>query len=289
MKDAVRRRRHKALIHILFWLAFLIAAVAVVSNTVIKTSVYIIETEKLPAGTELRIAQLSDLHGKGFYNGENKHLISVLEDTKPDIIVMTGDMVDARGDEDEEMTAFRSVAQAAVALAPTYYITGNHEWTLGDTEGFIALVESWGIRVLRGDYDVLDVGGAKVVLAGIDDPNGYADQPTLARTMAKVRAEQPDADYTVMLCHRNNELDSAAAAGCDLVLCGHCHGGVVYLPFIGGVFGTDGKLFPEYDSGLFTKDGTTMIVSRGLGNHTKLPRWGSIPHVPVIVLRGSDG
>ena len=90
----------------------------------------------------------------------------------------------------------------------------------------------------------------------------------------------------LLLSHRNDELPLWAHMGVQTVLCGHGHGGIVRLPGIGAVFGTHMDLFPDYTAGLYEKDGTAMVVSRGLGGSRKLPlRIGNRPEVVTVVLQ----
>ena len=80
-------------------------------------------------------------------------------------------------------------------------------------------------------------------------------------------------------------MDLESELGVELVLSGHCHGGVVRLPFVGGVFGTRRELFPDYDAGAYRQDGTVLYVSRGLGYTNVHFRLFNRPHVPILLLK----
>ena len=123
------------------------------------------------------------------------------------------------------------------------------------------------------------------VVAGIDDPCGFADRKTVDTLMAEIRQNEGESVYTVLLAHRNDMLDQAQTLGFDLVLSGHAHGGLIRLPGTEGLIGPNREWLPAYTGGLYTRGDTQMIVSRGIGNHTGVPRFLNCPHIPVAVLR----
>ena len=110
------------------------------------------------------------------------------------------------------------------------------------------LLEQCGITRLENEFVTLSRGEDTIVLAGVDDPNGPRDQKTPEELLGEIHAENPDA-YTIVLCHRNDQLERMARLKADLVLSGHAHGGVVRLPIVGAVFGTHYEFFPDYTSG----------------------------------------
>ena len=143
---------------------------------------------------------------------------------------------------------------------------------------------------LADEYRLLKKGQASIVLAGVDDPNGPYDQKRPAQLVREIRQSWGRAAYILMLSHRNDELDLWANMGVQTVLCGHGHGGIVRLPFVGAVFGTHLDLFPDYTAGLYRKGQTSMIVSRGLGGSRKLPlRIGNRPEIVTVILKAESG
>ena len=147
------------------------------------------------------------------------------------------------------------------------------------------LLERCGITRLENEFVTLSRGEDTIVLAGVDDPNGPRDQKTPEELLGEIHAENPDA-YTIVLCHRNDQLERMARLSADLVLSGHAHGGVVRLPIVGAVFGTHYEFFPDYTAGLYTLGRTSLVVSRGLGGSRRIPvRIGNRPEIPVITLR----
>lgn len=223
----------------------------------------------LPEGFDgFRIVHLSDLHGHEYGEGSEELLKRVYE-AEPEIIVLTGDLIDR----EEQMAMVPALAKGLAAIAPTYYVTGNHEWSVEWSGSAHAvrtlkgLLTENGVTVLSNDFVVLEREGDKLVLAGVDDPNGRADQKTPEELAAEIGQEAPGLT-TLLLAHRNDAIEGYAAAGFDLVLSGHAHGGIVRLPFTDGLLSPARTFFPTWTSGVYTVGDTTLFVSRGLGNNT---------------------
>ena len=228
----------------------------------------------------LRVAQLSDLHGRSFGRG-NCRLLQCLARAQPDLICISGDLFDEKTD----LAMLEPLLTGLVKIAPVYYVTGNHEWQVPGLSSVLRRMRDWGVTVLQNDYVLLRRGAAELAVAGVDDPCGPADAKPPAQLVTELHAAHPE-DFILMLSHRNDELPLWAHMGVQTVLCGHGHGGIVRLPGIGAVFGTHMDLFPDYTAGLYEKDGTAMVVSRGLGGSRKLPlRIGNRPEVVTVVLR----
>jgi predicted MPP superfamily phosphohydrolase len=147
-------------------------------------------------------------------------------------------------------------------------------------------MEAMGIRVLANSYEVFHSEGEKMVIAGVHDPCGPFDQKSPQQLMDEIRQKEGKDSFVLMLAHRNGQLSMWSELGADLVLTGHCHGGVVRLPFVGGIFGPGRELFPEYDSGLYTEGDTNLYVSRGLGYSRVKMRVLNRPHLPILLLKG---
>lgn len=229
----------------------------------------------------LRVAEIADLHGRQFGRG-NSALLRAVAAQSPDLICIDGDLFD----DFAEVSALEPLLTGLTALAPTFYVTGNHEWQLrGELSAALALLRSWGVTVLQNEYTVLERGGARLVIAGVDDPCGPYDQKTPAELVDEIRAAEGTDTCILMLAHRNDTLSMWAELGVDLVLTGHCHGGVVRLPLVGGVFGTRRELFPDFDAGLYRRAQTALYVSRGMGYSRVHFRLFNRPHLPILVLR----
>ncbi len=226
----------------------------------------------------LRIVQLSDVHGKEF-GKDNERLLQKVAELEPDLIAVTGDLID----QESQLDMIPALAKGLAEIAPTYYVTGNHEWAVHCVPELKQLLTDCGVRVLTNEYEIWEKGETTLAIAGIDDPNGPADQMT-----GDILRDKIDADYTVLLAHRNTVFDYAGW-GYDFVLCGHGHGGIIRIPLLDkGVLGTDRKFFPDFDGGLYGfADGGSCYESRGLGSNT-VPihafRLFNRPELPLLVL-----
>ena len=251
-------------------------------NTALQTTYFDPVFADLPEGFDgCRIAVLSDLHGAEF--GENnQELFTAVAQESPDYIVYLGDLEDHyRG---PAAGYAETVAAGLTAIAPTYYVTGNHEWGIGDVPALKETLAAHGVSVLSNQFVPLERNGDIIVLAGIDDPNGYADQKTPEEVAAEVYAAYGD-PFWVLLAHRNDRFESQySLLGADLVLSGHGHGGIIRLPFTDGLLSTNRTFFPSYTSGLYEENGSCLFVTRGLGNSGPTFRLFNRPEVAVLTL-----
>lgn len=248
-------------------------------NNTVQTEVFTVASERLPAAFEgFRIAVITDLHGRSFGEG-NEKLIAAAAASEPDIIALVGDIADERTD----LSILAPLCGALTDIAPCFYVTGNHEWSLDSLSAALTPIEEAGVTILANEYRTLTLDGETIVLAGVHDPCGPADMTTPAELTERIRADYP-AEYLLVLNHRNDALEPWSALGADLVLSGHGHGGVIRLPGIGGLVGTDRSLFPDYTAGLYTSGTTTMAVSRGLGYSGVPFRLFNRPELMVIEL-----
>lgn len=278
-KRRARRKRRRGLLAVIFLLAVLAFFFYDSTNRLV-TEEFTVSTSLIPESFDgFRIVQLSDLHGKSF-GPESEKLVEAVQEANPDIIVLTGDFIDNAASGDWA----RELLKKLVVISPVYFVTGNHEWASGGLVELFDIMDSCGVKALRNDYAVLERDGQGIVLAGIDDPNGFADQKTPQELFSEIREEQGD-KYTVLLAHRHNMPDTYAETGANLVLAGHSHGGIIRLPFAGGILDTDRTFFPEYDSGFYIHGATTMFVSRGLGLIFNIPRFLNNPQVAVLILK----
>ena len=223
------------------------------------------ELAGLPQGFGgFQIVHLSDLHGHEYGEG-SRELLDRVRGEAPDLIVVTGDLIDQKS----QLAMVPALAKGLAAIAPSYYVTGNHEWALGSgtVRELKSVLAQCGVTVLSNQYEILERGGSRLVLAGVDDPNGRADQTTPEELYAQIGEEAPGL-FTLLLAHRNDHFGQHAAAGYDFVMSGHGHGGIVRLPFAGGLIGTNRRFFPPWTSGVYRLGDSALFVSRGLGNNT---------------------
>ena len=274
-------------------LPLLLAAAAVIwlwwGNNTLSVEEYAFSSDRLPQGWDgARIVHLSDLHGKVF-GRDNARLLRSVAQAQPEIIVITGDIADERSGTDGLLPLLNGLC----AIAPVYYVSGNHEWAAGMIGQLRELFEESGVTYLRNDYVSLTRGGGELLLAGIEDPNGYADQKTPQEVADSLRDEKGDA-FWLLLAHRNNHFPGEyCRLGADLTLCGHGHGGIWRLPFTDGLISTTMEWFPSWTDGFYpctcgACGGACVFVNRGLGNSPRIPRLFNRPEVAVITLKNNS-
>lgn len=254
-------------------------------NTALELNIYTIKSEKLPENfSGYRIAHISDLHNAEM-GKDNGKLLSMLREAEPDIIAITGDLIDSRNTKIEIALQF---AEEAMKIAPCYYVSGNHEARVSDYLVFKEKMTALGVIILEEECVELKENGQSVTLLGVDDPSFETDYllgDTELVMRAKMQAVTKSEDaYTVLLSHRPELFEIYAESGIDLILCGHAHGGQFRLPLIGGLVAPNQGFFPEYDAGLYISGNTNMIVSRGVGNSIFPFRFNNRPEVVLIEL-----
>lgn len=254
-------------------------------NTALQLNTYMISSEELPDAFDgYRIAHISDLHNAEMGDG-NKKLLAMLREAEPDIIAITGDMIDSRNTNVAVALAF---AEEAMLIAPCYYVTGNHEARVSEYEELKTGLEAVGVVVLDDERMELVLPSESITLLGVDDPSFYTDYlfgdaaTVVSSKLAQLTTEE--IGFTVLLSHRPELFDTYVESGMNLVFSGHAHGGQFRLPFLGGLIAPNQGLFPEYDSGLYTDGDTNMIVSRGIGNSIFPFRFNNRPEVILVEL-----
>lgn len=273
---------------------FLIALLVVVclgiwvlwGNAALEVNEFEVEGERIPGSFDgFRIAQISDLHNAQFGDGNIK-LLGLLVQSEPDIIVITGDMIDSRH---TDVGIALDFARQAVKIAPVYYVSGNHESRVVEYEALKKGLIEVGVEVMENRKVRIDCEGERIALLGIKDPTFHdehfpEDEKSIARRAIEELQEESDG-YTVLLSHRPELFDLYVDTGMDLVFTGHAHGGQFRLPFIGGIIAPHQGFFPEYDGGQFTEGYTTMMVSRGVGNSIIPIRFNNRPEIVLVSLK----
>ncbi|MBK5424647.1 MULTISPECIES: metallophosphoesterase [Bacillus] len=254
-------------------------------NNLISITEVKITSSKIPSSFKgYKILQISDLHNKKF--GDNQDvLIQKVKSINPDIIAITGDLIDSKSyDAEISMQVIREL----VKEYPVYFVTGNHEKWSGKYNSLEKKLKKQHVTVLRNEHVIIQKGGHEINLLGIDDPEfntGDIDEGSIVKdAIVKAKIEtQPDR-YNVLLSHRPEFLEEYAEEQVDLVLSGHAHGGQVRLPFIGGLVAPNQGILPKYTAGLYEQQNTSMIVSRGLGNSIIPQRIFNRPEIVVVQL-----
>lgn len=272
---------------IVFWVLFAVILIWTLwGNTAIRLNQITVASDVLPEAFDgFRIAHVSDLHNAQFGRG-NEKLLKKLREVSPDIIAVTGDLVDSRRTDIAVALEFMEVA---MEIAPCYYVTGNHEARISGYNDMKRVLQELGVTVMENKRVDLERNGQSLALLGIDDPNfahdgRYGDNWVV--TSARIGELWQEGDpFAVLLSHRPELFDTYVDSGVDLVLSGHAHGGQFRLPFVGGLYAPGQGFFPQYDAGVYTEAGTTMIVSRGLGNSAFPLRFNNRPDLILITLK----
>lgn len=273
---------------------FLIFAEFVISNTFLSITKITVKNEKIPPSfDDYKIVQLSDLHDKSF-GKDNSKLIRIIKKQEPDIIVLTGDMVNSS---DTNFEKLYSLTQNLVKICPVYFIVGNHEQMLSSElyKQMLSKLREIGVVVLDNEKTAITKNGEKIYLYGlwfnlryyrnlssqiVDAEDYYLTEDIIEQLIGRTKTSE----YNILLAHNPVYFDSYSSWGADLTLSGHIHGGMIRIPFKGGLLSPEIKFFPQYDSGKFEDDGNVMFVSRGLGNGTFGVRFFNIPEIAVIIL-----
>ncbi|EDP25639.1 metallophosphoesterase [Coprococcus eutactus] len=267
-------------------------------NRHLETTYYTYKAEQLGADLEgYRIVQISDLHNVKF-GKNNQKLVDRIRECEPDMIVLTGDLVDSNHTNVDRAVQF---VDEIVKICPVYYVTGNHEYWLEKSE-YDELMDglvSAGVVILDNQVVEISRGDAKFRLVGLDDRSladgtleALLSDESIRNNQAEQKEETADnedsgeKELTVVLAHEPQYLARYAGTGVDLVLSGHAHGGQFRLPFVGGIVAPDQGFLPEYTAGEYYMNGTEMIVSRGLGNSVIPVRLFNYPEIVCVELVG---
>ncbi|MBQ9414844.1 MAG: metallophosphoesterase [Clostridia bacterium] len=253
------------------------AAVLIISyeqNQTIVLTEYQIENSKIPASFDgRRIVQLSDLHAKDW----GDQLVEKVIEAAPDIIVITGDWIDCYHD---NIAPAQAYLPRLAAVAPIYYVAGNHEAYSKRARDLYDTLQSAGVTVLENKAVPWTIGAESVNLIGIFDPEFsthiFRDLPPL------VKEEQ----YNILLYHRPEKISECAQYGADLVIAGHAHGGQICFPLFGALYAPNQGLFPTYVKGVYHEGQMDEVVSVGLGESGSFPlRLLDPPEIVTIVLK----
>ena len=247
-------------------------------NTALEVNTWVIEHDKIPAAFDgFRIAQVSDLHNASFW----EDAVDALKQSQPDLIVLTGDLIDSRRTDVDSALDF---VGEALNIAPCLYVTGNHESRVRDWPRLRQGLLDAGVQVLEDEKITLEREGAAITVLGLMDPAFGSNQA--AALEALTAGEE---GFTVLLSHRPERLALYAEYGADLVFSGHAHGGQVRLPIVGGLIAPNQGILPAYDEGLYRMGETAMLVSRGVGNSILPLRINNRPEILVAELKISVG
>lgn len=282
MKTKGKKHRGRGCLTALIILALIAAAAAFLikdSRDDLEISRYEVKSQKLPESFDgFKIVQLSDLHGAEF-GEDGMGLVEKVKELEPDIIALTGDFVTDEGD----LAAVEKLAARLTELCPVYFISGNHEFGSGLAVKVRNILERAGVKYLSNEYLTISRGEDGILLGGVEDPLAYADMLSPDELAQKMNDAAPDA-FKILLGHRNYWMTEYPELPVDLIFCGHAHGGLIRIPGVGGLIGTDRRLFPDFDAGEYNNGRYILIVSRGLGNSVSIPRVFNRPEIVCVEL-----
>lgn len=273
-------KKTSAFIIIVFLLA-LIGCVGLMKGKYLEVNHYELASTKLPAAfNNYKIVHLSDLHNETF-GQHQKDLIDKILAEDPDLIVVSGDSVDRyTGNWENSMTVLEELAK----VKPVYFSTGNHEYWSSIHKDSAAILAETGAIYLKNENLWIEKNGQKISLSGIDDPWYFEEEGGFKRTLLDMSRELPEG-FHMLISHRPERQEQYIEAGFDLVFAGHAHGGQIRLPFTQGLIAPNQGLFPKLTGGLHEKKDKFLMISRGLGNPLKYPRFFNGPEIVVLTLK----
>lgn len=279
MKKIIILMKKKKKIVFLFLLIIILLIFAWYQNNHLVITTYAYKSSKIPNNAnKFSIVQISDLHNACF--GKNNYkLKNGIESLAPDIIVITGDIIDSNH---TNINIAINFVRDMAKKYPVYYVTGNHEYWLDEAQKkeLFTGIQDAGAVILNNEKISIDADNDSITLIGLDD-NSLNDA-----TLRSIMETCNKNELTVVLAHEPQYIDKYADAGADFVLTGHAHGGQMILPFIGPLIAPDQGFFPKYTAGQFDSKSTTMYISRGLGNSVIPVRLFNYPEIVYIEIQG---
>lgn len=253
-------------------------------NTKLQVSNYNIINHNIPVDfNNYKIVQISDFHNTKSKTLTND-LIEEIKEQRPNIIVLTGDLIDSNKTYVEVAINF---IKKINNIAPIYYVSGNHEASISSYTKIKEQLAENKVIILDNKTEVLKINESEINLIGVDDPRMAYESFVSDSEIIKVEldnAKYDDNKYNILLSHRPELFDTYVEKELDLVLVGHAHGGQIRIPFIGGIVAPNQGLFPKYTSGTFEESKTTMVVNRGIGNSILPFRINNRPELVVITI-----
>ncbi len=250
----------------------------------LEISHYTVKSNKLPKEFDgFKIMHLSDFHCD-----TTAGLVDAVRNEHPDIICITGDMTHDTG----SYEPFMRLLEEIIKIAPVYIVSGNHDVWRKDYDEMIKKCERFGAVVLQNESEIIKKDNEIITISGLEDPSSVTHSIISEKIKDGLEKLSISDGFNLLLFHRANLLDAFNDMSFDLILSGHMHGGQFRIPGIGGVvspktnFMQKGRIFfPKYFGGEYMINNTKMIVSRGIGNPTILPRVFNRPEICSITLK----
>ena len=272
------------------YLIFLISAAAVFltwQNNAIEITKHKYTNKKLPNDfIGFRILHISDLHNKNFHG----RLINKMKEINPDIIVITGDLIDRRR---INLKVAEEFIKKSAKIAPTYYVSGNHEKLSVHYTKLKEILKRHNVINMDDSYITLNKKGAKIGLTGVAAPvlikiekdEKFKDNDSYIKNILENLSQSSHADFNILIVHRPEQIHIYKEFDFDLIFSGHAHGGQIRIPFVGGILSPNQGFLPKYSEGMHKEGSTSMVVSRGLGNSLFPFRIFNRPELVVVDLK----
>lgn len=283
----MKKIKNRIIINLFIIVIFAFIIRIYIDNNVFEVTNINYEDQELPKSfNDVKILHISDLHNK-LYGKNQVTLLKTIEEISPDYIFLTGDMVSSK---DTDFSNFYRFAQSIGKMYECYYIIGNHEMDLSNElrKSICDELETYNITVLDNKKVVIDQGEDSVNLYGMwYNPKYYKIEDFKLDNMYKLLGKSEDG-FNILLTHNPDDFEIYADWGADLTLSGHVHGGMIRLPFIGGIISPNRTLFPKYDSGLYEYKDSNLVVSRGLSRGATGIRIFNQPELVIVTLKSVE-
>lgn len=274
--------KNNKIICFLLILLVLFIILAINLDTKLEITHYTLESIRIPSDLDgFKIVQISDLHNARF--GTNQiELVEAIKSCSPDLIVITGDTFNKT---DSNFDNVRQLITQISTIAPIYSVAGNHEYlNYGLYMQLLDFYKAVNVTELTDEQAKIAIGNTNLIIYGINQEHCHElEQNDISELNIPMLKEN---DFGIILYHFANQFDALAPAVQDYfcVFSGHTHGGIIRLPFIGGLIANDRTVFPLYSGGLYSKDNLYLISSRGLGD-SFLPRFNNNPELVCVTLK----
>lgn len=269
--------------HIIFLLSATVSFLAWHNNAIEVTKHNYINYKLPKSFNGFRIVHISDLHNKNFHG----RLINKIKEINPDIIVITGDLIDRRR---TNLNLAKEFIENAVKIAPTYYVSGNHEQLSEHYTELKRILNNHNVINVDDSYATIKKGGSEIGIIGIAAPvllkiektTEFKDNDSYAISMLKDLTKNLKTDFNILIAHRPEQMHIYKKFDLDLIFSGHAHGGQIRIPFIGGILAPNQGFFPKYSEGMHKEGTVSMTISRGLGNSIFPFRIFNRPEIVVV-------
>jgi predicted MPP superfamily phosphohydrolase len=260
----------------------LLIALTLAAIVYINTNFFIINrvrifSNKIPQGKTVKILQIADMHNRFFDQG-NQKLIKRIKQAKPDLIVITGDFIDART---RNLSDALELSKELAEISQVFFVSGNHEWRNKNRKKFMDALEERGINILNNQNKVISFGNFKINLAGVDDFSSRHGDPEKALSGI-------NKNYFTLLLSHDPMIIKKDLSNFDLILSGHTHGGQIRVPLVGALILPGHSSLPEYDRGVFSlPNGGSLYIDSGLGTSILPIRFWCQAQISLVTLMGT--